>query len=97
MAEIGIEKKKPVWPWIILVLVILAILYFIFFANDDNDQTDDVNTEQVEDTTAWNDGATDIITWTTDAGDKLAANHGQSVQGYLSHVGGKSRMGVDHK
>lgn len=30
MAEIKIEKKKPVWPWIIAILLIAAVVYFIF-------------------------------------------------------------------
>lgn len=48
MAEIKIRKKKPVWPWILLV-IILAILAFLYFygsmaENDDNqiDKTDDI-------------------------------------------------------
>ncbi|WP_295179298.1 hypothetical protein [uncultured Christiangramia sp.] len=48
MAEIKIRKKKPVWPWI-LVVIILAILAFLYFygsmaENDDNeiDETDDI-------------------------------------------------------
>ena len=48
MAEIKIRKKKPVWPWILLV-IILAILTFLYFygsmaENDDNeiDETDDI-------------------------------------------------------
>jgi len=48
MAEIKIRKKKPVWPWILLV-IILAILAFLYFygsmaENDDNeiDETDDI-------------------------------------------------------
>ncbi len=37
MTEIKIEKKKPVWPWILLVLVILAVaVYFLFFKNSGN-------------------------------------------------------------
>ena len=41
MAEIKIRKKKPVWPWI-LVVIILAILAFLYFygsmaENDDNE------------------------------------------------------------
>ena len=49
MAEIGIEKKKPIWPWIILVLVILVILYFLFFSNGnpDNDRDNIDNREQM--------------------------------------------------
>ncbi len=64
MAEIKIEKKKPIWPWIILVLVILALLYFLVFADDDDDKDDmdDMNTEQVEEETAWEDD-TDTTTW----------------------------------
>jgi hypothetical protein len=30
MAEIKIEKKKPIWPWIAVVLIIAGLLYFIF-------------------------------------------------------------------
>ena len=48
MAEIKIRKKKPVWPWI-LVVIILAILAFLYFygsmaEHDDNeiDETDDI-------------------------------------------------------
>ena len=48
MAEIKIRKKKPVWPWILLV-IILAILAFLYFygsmaENDDNEinETDDI-------------------------------------------------------
>lgn len=50
MAEIGIEKKKPIWPWIILVLVILVILYFLFFSDGSNDNDRDTidNTEQMD-------------------------------------------------
>lgn len=90
MAEIGIEKKKPIWPWIILVLVILAILYFLFFADSDGtDEMEDTNTEQVEDTTsAWGAEAQDTTNW--DSGN-------EEVQAYISHVGDKSRMGLDHE
>jgi len=50
MAEIGIEKKKPIWPWIILVLVILVILYFLFFSDGDtnNDRDTIDNQEQID-------------------------------------------------
>ncbi|QOG04750.1 hypothetical protein [Flavobacterium sp. MDT1-60] len=30
MAEIKIEKKKPIWPWIAAVLIIGALIYYIF-------------------------------------------------------------------
>lgn len=49
MAEIRVEKKKPVWPWILLViLIILALLYFFVWA-DGNETDDDIQDEdQIE-------------------------------------------------
>lgn len=86
MAEIKIEKKKPIWPWIILVLVILAILYFLVFANDDDDDIEDVNTEQIEEETVWEEEAD--TSWEEETG---------AVAGYLSYVADESRMGIDHE
>ncbi|MEO6000231.1 MAG: hypothetical protein ABIN89_25565 [Chitinophagaceae bacterium] len=34
MTEIKIEKKKPLWPWILLVLGLLVAAWFVFFRND---------------------------------------------------------------
>lgn len=34
MTEIKIEKKQPVWPWILLVLGLLFAAWFFFFRND---------------------------------------------------------------
>ena len=95
MAEIKIEKKKPIWPWIILVLIILALLYFLVFADDDdNDDMDDVETEQVEEGTVWDDE--DTTSWETEttSSDTLS---GQGVSEYLTYVSDKSKMGIDHE
>ncbi|MBJ7880492.1 hypothetical protein [Gelidibacter salicanalis] len=56
MAEIKIEKKKPVWPWVVLILVVLGIIaYFVYADQNDNDLNDDFdddyNNEQVVDPT----------------------------------------------
>lgn len=97
MAEIKIEKKKPIWPWIILVLVILALLYFFVFANDDdvNDDMDDT-TEQVGD--AWDEDSTD---WdndnTTNWDNDSLSTTGVGVAGYMAYIGNKEKMGVDHE
>lgn len=34
MAEIKIEKKKPIWPWVIALLLIGAVVYYIFLRDD---------------------------------------------------------------
>jgi hypothetical protein len=37
MTEIKIEKKTPVWPWILLVLALLVVAWFFFLRNDKDD------------------------------------------------------------
>lgn len=36
MAEIKIEKKKPIWPWILVALVIAGLIVYFLAFNDDN-------------------------------------------------------------
>lgn len=31
MAEIKIEKKQPIWPWILGIIIVAAAVYFLFF------------------------------------------------------------------
>ncbi len=51
MADIDIEKKKPIWPWILLGLLIIAaiIAFFLWFDVDEDDDIDDVEPVSVED------------------------------------------------
>lgn len=39
MAEIKIEKKKSVWPWIIGLIILALLIYFLAF-NDRNEAKD---------------------------------------------------------
>lgn len=55
MAEIKIEKKKPVWPWILLILGILALVYFLFLRDEETEQE---VMQDVEETTSMK---TDVI------------------------------------
>ena len=93
MAEIKIEKKKPIWPWIILVLVILAILYFLVFANDEEEVVDEVETEQVEET-AWEEEEAETTNWENE-NDQWDTSKG--VEGYLAYISNKEKMGIDHE
>lgn len=36
MAEIKIEKKKPIWPWILAALAAIALLAYFFYDKDDD-------------------------------------------------------------
>lgn len=50
MTEIKIEKKQPIWPWILLVLGLLLAVWFFFLRNDNADSYTDEPT--IADTTA---------------------------------------------
>lgn len=45
MAEIKIEKKRPVWPWIIAAILIFGVIYFVLIRED---QVRDEDTMQIE-------------------------------------------------
>lgn len=53
MAEIKIEKKPPMWPWILLLLAVIGILIYLFAFSGDEDEIEDMaetRTEEVTDT-----------------------------------------------
>ncbi len=50
MTEIKIEKKQPIWPWILLVFGLLLAAWFFFLRNDNADNYTDEPT--IADTTA---------------------------------------------
>ncbi len=96
MAEIKIEKKKPVWPWILLGLVILAVILYFVFADDDYDDDDllEENTEEVI-TTSENEenySEMDTATWEDD---NLSGDDSSSK--YIAHIGDMDKMGIDHQ
>lgn len=53
MAEIKIEKKAPIWPWIVGLLVLALAVYFLFFKDtavvtDGTTTTNDTIVDQTE-------------------------------------------------
>lgn len=50
MAEIKIEKKKPVWPWIVALLLIAGIVYYVFLRDNEVQTTN--NGVEIENTTS---------------------------------------------
>jgi uncharacterized integral membrane protein len=49
MAEIKIEKKKPVWPWIVVGLIIAVLLYFILLSTTETQSESNVEIENTTD------------------------------------------------
>lgn len=99
MAEIKVEKKQPVWPWVLLGLIILGvILYFLLSDTDDDMDTMDDDVEQVDTTyqTTQTRG-NDTGTWPDDPNNPTGTATSESVNNYITHVGNTSRMGVEHE
>jgi hypothetical protein len=48
MAEIKIEKKKPIWSWIVAILIIGALVYYIFVKDH---EANGENNVEIENTT----------------------------------------------
>lgn len=49
MAEIKIEKKKPIWPWIVALLIIGALIYYIFVKDQ---EAHNENSMEIENSTS---------------------------------------------
>ncbi len=45
MAEIKIEKKKPIWPWIVALLIIGALIYYIYCTDHEANSESTIQTE----------------------------------------------------
>lgn len=91
MAEIKIEKKKPVWPWILLIIVILAIIAYLVYENqNDDDYIDDVDSEQIDDVDTYENN--DSI---YDSSDNSYGNSNNAVMKYSEVLMDSSRVGTD--
>ncbi|TDD96885.1 hypothetical protein [Flavobacterium cellulosilyticum] len=85
MAEIKIEQKKPIWPWLLLGLVIVGLLvYFLVFR--DNGE----NTEVVPEA--------DSITNTNESDLLGVKENNGTVAAYVNFVeNSKEKMSLDHE
>ncbi len=86
MADIDIEKKKPIWPWILLAVVVLIVLLIVFI--DDEDDAEVITDEPIENTM----GAE------TEEGLIAMSEDVAAIEDYLMHVeADNDRMGIDHE
>lgn len=47
MAEIKIEKKKSMWPWIIGIIILALLIYFLAFNKRTDTTIKNTSTEEV--------------------------------------------------
>ena len=45
MADIRIEKKKPVWPWILLIIILAVVAFLYIYGSMDSEETDNDEAE----------------------------------------------------
>ncbi|WP_373523519.1 hypothetical protein [Aquiflexum sp.] len=83
MAEIKIEKKMPMWPWILLILVVIGILVYLFaFSGDEVDNRQDDRTEQTSEQSS---------------DTRQVAPNNSTVGAYVSFIKeDPDQMGLDH-
>lgn len=85
MAEIKIEKKKPIWPWLLIGLVIVALLVYFLVFRDNGENTETV-TEQ------------DSITNTNESHLLGVKENNGTVVAYVNFVeNNKEKMSLDHE
>ncbi len=54
MADIRIEKKRSVWPWIILVIILGVLAFLYIYGSMGNEETDDLEESEIEEVTSLN-------------------------------------------
>ncbi|MBA2500886.1 MAG: hypothetical protein H0V30_14265 [Chitinophagaceae bacterium] len=75
MAEIKIEKKKPVWPWILLVLGLLVAAWFFFFRNDKDEPVETADKTALIDTHENNNTVTAYVTFINSDTNTMSLDH----------------------
>lgn len=80
MAEIKIEKKQPMWLWVLLVIGLLAAVWFIFFRNDKKETA----TTETASETAKNIALIDV------------RENNSAVAAYVTFTDSYNEMSLDH-
>ncbi|WP_143961381.1 hypothetical protein [Litoribacter populi] len=88
MAEIRVEKKSPMWPWILIALLVLGVIIYFLFFHDANGAREDPGDAPV---------VTEMTGGDNDRRDGEAIEN-QTVVSYVSYVRERdAQMGLDHE
>ena len=52
MADIRIEKKRPLWPWLILILILGILAFLYIYGSMDTEEVDDMEETEMEKVTS---------------------------------------------
>lgn len=88
MAEIKIEEKKTIWPWVLVGLLLLALLLYFVLRNNDED---DLAAQTMQNTTSQA-ALQDTNTTVGMTGDYTSG----SVEDYMAYINAVQPMGLDH-
>jgi hypothetical protein len=85
MTEIKIEKKKSVWPWVLMILLSLVPIWFFFLRDsDDNVEVEETTTEEV-------------VKGDEIGMGNQAMNSTDAIAKYSAYIGDMEKMGIDHE
>lgn len=51
MAEINIRKKKPVWPWILAIIIVAILAFLYFYGSLESDDSETIENDDMEEVT----------------------------------------------
>jgi len=86
MAEIKIEKKSPIWPWILLVVAVIVVLFLVLSNNGNSEEAEDIQDDEIEQGFG---GSTDV---------RPAAINNSAVFAFVSFMNeDPDSMGLDHE
>jgi uncharacterized protein Yka (UPF0111/DUF47 family) len=85
MAEIKVEKKKPIWPWILIGLGILLLLFFVF-RNNDQDQRGAAESENIIDSREDNDAVASYVAYVKDNSGRMGEDHEYTNEAFMKLI-----------
>jgi hypothetical protein len=75
MTEIKIEKKKLIWPWLLLLLGVLAAILFFFLRDDKAEYVDTAENTELIDVYESNEVVATYITFIDSSPDDMGLDH----------------------
>lgn len=97
MAEIKIEQKKQIWPWLLIVLIIAALLvYFLVFRDDNNksevDNITNTNETDLLEVNENNETVAAYVNFVENSKEKMSLDHAYTNEALLKLIEATNAM-----